>query len=222
MRLIFIRHGYPDYQRDCLTELGHRQAQAAAKRLASEHIDRICSSTCGRAIETAKHIAESRELTVETYPFMSEICWGSINEEPIYKNGHPWYTVGNMVAMGQPVMDMDWDKKLPFSKNIIVEQAKRTAEGFDQWLKQLGYERCGAYYRVEHENTDTILMASHAGSSSAVIAHLLNLPLPFVCAVLAPDLTAITVLSFRGIDGSLTCPMVEIMNDARHLSDSHS
>jgi len=33
MRIIFVRHGHPNYEKDCLTELGHRQAEAAAQRL---------------------------------------------------------------------------------------------------------------------------------------------------------------------------------------------
>ena len=30
MKIIFVRHGHPNYQLDCLTELGHPQAEAAA------------------------------------------------------------------------------------------------------------------------------------------------------------------------------------------------
>ena len=30
MRIIFVRHGEPDYKRDCLTETGKAQAAAAA------------------------------------------------------------------------------------------------------------------------------------------------------------------------------------------------
>ena len=52
MRLIFIRHGEPDYEKDCLTELGHKQAAAAAQRLLSEGIDEIYSSPQGRAFQT--------------------------------------------------------------------------------------------------------------------------------------------------------------------------
>ncbi len=29
MRIIFVRHGHPDYTNDCLTELGHLQAGAS-------------------------------------------------------------------------------------------------------------------------------------------------------------------------------------------------
>ena len=31
MRIIFVRHGEPDYENDCLTETGRRQAAAAAE-----------------------------------------------------------------------------------------------------------------------------------------------------------------------------------------------
>ena len=30
MRIVFVRHGHPDYKNDCLTELGHKQAVAIA------------------------------------------------------------------------------------------------------------------------------------------------------------------------------------------------
>ena len=33
MRIVFVRHGHPNYEKDCLTELGHRHAEAAALRL---------------------------------------------------------------------------------------------------------------------------------------------------------------------------------------------
>ena len=33
MRIIFVRHGHPDYIKNCLTEIGHKQAEAAAQRL---------------------------------------------------------------------------------------------------------------------------------------------------------------------------------------------
>ena len=33
MRILFIRHGDPDYEHDCLTELGRRQALAVSERL---------------------------------------------------------------------------------------------------------------------------------------------------------------------------------------------
>lgn len=34
MRIIFIRHGDPNYENDCLTEKGEREAKLLAKRVA--------------------------------------------------------------------------------------------------------------------------------------------------------------------------------------------
>ena len=41
MRIIFVRHGEPDYAHDCLTEQGKQQALAAAERLREEGIDQL-------------------------------------------------------------------------------------------------------------------------------------------------------------------------------------
>ena len=41
MRIIFVRHGEPDYAHDCLTEMGKLQAVAAAERLRNEGIEEI-------------------------------------------------------------------------------------------------------------------------------------------------------------------------------------
>ena len=41
MRLILVRHGDPNYELDCLTELGHKQARIVAERLLEENIENI-------------------------------------------------------------------------------------------------------------------------------------------------------------------------------------
>ena len=38
MKLIFVRHGEPDYRNDCLTENGILQAKATAVRLKDEFL----------------------------------------------------------------------------------------------------------------------------------------------------------------------------------------
>lgn len=58
MRIVFVRHGHPNYKDDCLTELGHLHAKAAADRPKNEGIQKIYSSTCGRAFQTAEYTAK--------------------------------------------------------------------------------------------------------------------------------------------------------------------
>ena len=54
MLLYIIRHGDPNYEKDCLTERGKLQAEAVGKRMFNAKIDRIFSSPMGRAKETAE------------------------------------------------------------------------------------------------------------------------------------------------------------------------
>ena len=50
MRIIFIRHGDPDYVNDSLTEKGVREAELLAKRVAKwENITQFYCSPLGRA-----------------------------------------------------------------------------------------------------------------------------------------------------------------------------
>ena len=83
MRIIFVRHGHPDYVHDCLTPLGHQHAEAAALRLKDEGVTAIYSSTCGRALETAAHLADTLGLPVTRCDFMREISWGPLDGAPI-------------------------------------------------------------------------------------------------------------------------------------------
>ena len=139
---------------------------------------------------------------------------------PIFQNGHPWYVADDIVSKGQSLMNADWEEKEPYSKNKVVGFAQNVVKGFDAWLSSLGYEREGLYYRVRSANGDTVVLASHGGSSSAALAHLFNLNFPFVCATLKPDFTSVTIVSLEGEEGSLISPIIEILNDSRHITQN--
>lgn len=219
MRIIFVRHGHPNYKDDCLTELGHKHAEAAADRLSSEKIDKFYSSTCGRAVETAEHIAARFGATVEQLEFMREISWRAVDpEEELPHNGHPWRLADALVSKGEGLMDSDWKEKYPFCRSKILPSIDRVESGFDGWLEQFGYVREGEFYRVKGGNNDTVLLASHAGSSTVVMSHLFNLPPMLLFKAMGPNYTGITVVDFRGEDGALICPDLELMNDARHIA----
>ena len=72
MLLFYIRHGDPVYNPDSLTPLGHRQAEAIAKRLALYGINRIFASTSNRAIETAIPTSELIKKEIEPLDFCNE------------------------------------------------------------------------------------------------------------------------------------------------------
>lgn len=220
MRIIFVRHGHPNYINDCLTELGHKHAAAAAERLKEEGISVIYSSTCGRAYETAEYTAKQYDLPIVKCEFMREISWGSVDNEPIIFDGHPWSTVDDMVAKGESILNSDWASQEPFVRNKMVSYVENIADALDEWLKMLGYTREGLYYRVTGLSTNkTIAAFGHGGAGSAIFSHLFNLPYPFVCTTLNQDYTGITIVELPDTPGALVKPRFEIMNDARHMKD---
>ncbi len=221
MKIVLVRHGHPDYVNDCLTPLGHEQAERAALRLKDEGIQQIFSSPFGRASETARHTSDLLSLEVSTLDFMRELRWGSSDGKAVYADGHPWDTSLYAVSLGHSLMDEAWTRQPPFCNNIVFSEVERVAAQSDEWLESLGYKREGANYRVVGDNTDrTIALFSHGGSSSALLSHMLNLPFFYLCRALCPDFTAITVLSLSDIRGTLTAPMIELANDSRHIHSS--
>ncbi len=218
MRIIFVRHGHPDYVKDCLTPLGHLHAEAAAERLREETIHKAFSSSCGRARETAEHIMAGRGLPLTLCHFIRELDWGSYNGEKLPYNGHPWNTANDMVSHAESISNPAWADEKPFCGNRVRNCVASVAKGTDEWLSSLGYEREGDFYRVKKASTENILMTSHAGASSAVFAHMFNLPFPLVCVAIEPRFTAITIVSFKGEEGALVSPQFELVNDARHIT----
>lgn len=207
MNIIFVRHGHPDYKNDCLTKLGHLQAKAAAERLKNEKLDEIFSSSCGRAYETACHIAKSHNMSVTKLDFMREIKWTS----------HPWTLVREWVSDGKDILNPDWANDETLKNDAVVQCYNTVSQSFDKWLEGFGLVREGEYYRITEATDKTVMLVSHGGSSTVAIAHLFNLPFSFVCRAIMPDFTAVTTVSFKGEVGHLIAPTFIIANDSRHI-----
>ena len=222
MRIVFVRHGEPDYAHDCLTEKGRIQALAAAERLREEEIEAVFSSPLGRAAETAAAAAEALNLPVQTLDFMRELHWGSADGSPVPANGHPWDLADMLAAEGWDLTDPAWREHPYFSSNIVTEEADHVARQTDRWLLSLGYERRGAYYRcIRPDNVQkTVALFSHGGSSAAAMGHILNLPFPYACGLFHLEFTGITVIRLDRNPGKQALPCLELANDGRHIRTS--
>ncbi len=219
MRIIFIRHGEPDYANDCLTGAGRRQAQLAAQRLREERPAELWSSPLGRARETAQPASDLLGLPVRELEFLREVTWGSTDGTPIFAGGHPWAIVDEMARQGIGLNRPDWRDSPFFRTNRVVECVEGIGKGLDEWLAGYGYLREGAYYRREREETEerSVALFCHGGSSAAAMGHLLDLPFPSACAMLQLDFTGVTVVRLDRSPGAGTLPRLELSNDIRHL-----
>ena len=72
MRLIFIRHGEPDYEHDSLTEKGWREAKLLAARTKDWHVDDFYISPLGRARDTASFTLKAHGKTAEIMDWLHE------------------------------------------------------------------------------------------------------------------------------------------------------
>ena len=72
MRLIFIRHGEPDYEHDSLTEKGWREAKLLAARTKDWHVDDFYVSPLGRAQDTASFTLKAHGKTAEIMDWLHE------------------------------------------------------------------------------------------------------------------------------------------------------
>ena len=219
MRIIFVRHGEPDYENDCLTPNGRIQAELAAERLKDEGIEEIYSSPLGRAGETAEYTSKVLGIPVQTLECVREIKWGSRDGNPIFADGHPWDIADKTALEGMDITDISWRENKFFCNNIAVEKTDIVEKGIDEWLSTFGYVRNGLYYDhiVEEEEHKTVAVFCHGGSSSAAIGRILNLPFPYVCALLHTDFTGITIIRMERKKGAGILPCLELASDERHI-----
>ena len=144
MRLIFVRHGEPDYANDCLTANGVEQAKCTAERLRGENIKAIYSSPMGRAVETASFTADMYGLDVKILDFMHEIDWGGSDIE---FNGHPWTLAWRFLAENKGYISGDeWSGHRYFKDNICMRYYSMISEKFDEFLEGFGIVRRDGLY----------------------------------------------------------------------------
>ncbi|MBQ8093535.1 MAG: histidine phosphatase family protein [Clostridia bacterium] len=221
MRLIFVRHGEPNYEKDCLTGLGRLQASAAGRRLKEDNIDFLCSSPMGRAVETAQLAAEALKMdSIDILPFMHEIYWGDKNGKEMFAGGNPWDIANELMERGEDICTADWENLPMFDQNIVGGYVWDVSVGIDEWLREYGYIRQDGYYICSNPRfaDSTIALFCHGGSGTAAICHLLNLPFSQGCALLHMPFTGITILRFDNRPGILSMPSLELACDGRHIS----
>lgn len=219
MKIIFIRHGNPNYKLDCLTELGHKQAETAAAELCKMGIQRIYSSPNGRAIETAQHTAEKISLEVNICEFIREINWAPKNPELPYSDGNPWERAFKYLSLGRSLSDNNWKESELFKDTFTPESFDALAAGLDEWLSSIGIKREGYYYRIDNPKYDTVAVFCHGGSFAATIAHMFNMPLPLTLLTIPFDQTGISVVEFKRNGDNLIAPRLCMAGNVKHLEE---
>ncbi len=216
MRILFIRHGEPDYVKDCLTERGKKQAERASQRLQSEGIDKIYSSPMGRTRETAEFTAKRLDLPITILDYMHEVDWGG---EGIPAEGHLWTLSNRMMEEGFDPFKQDWREHPYFKKNTVMDYYDRLGDSFDELLLSYGYRQEGSRFFCTTDSEDTIAVFSHGGSGACVLSRILSLPFPYMLCVLPYAFTSIIIVELPVRKDTYVHARLELFNDAAHVYD---
>jgi len=164
MRLWLIRHGeteanvaglYSGHAPTPLTPKGLAQAQTLGGLLSEVLFDRVLCSALERAQQTAERVLERREITIETTPLLNEMFFGDwemrhhrdlAREDP--QNYAAWCN--------------DWQNAIPTN-----------GEGFQAFSARI--EQVIAHL-ADIKDQQNILLVSHQGVLSLLIARLLKMP----------------------------------------------
>lgn len=176
MRLLFIRHGDPDYAVDGLTATGKLEAELLAERIAPMEISEYYVSTMGRALETAKPTLEKAGRTAEECEWLREFA---IRVRRPDREGALSYVPWDWLPQDWLKYPVFLDREHWFEHPVFAEMDLKGAYGravaaFDAVLAGHGYVRDGLCYRVTQAGSETLAFFCHFGITCVLMSHLMN------------------------------------------------
>lgn len=219
MNIYFVRHGDPNYELDCLTEEGCRQAEKLAERVKNYKLDEVYYSPQGRAKQTGDYCMKYFDLKPIVKDWMRELEWGDLTGNA-YSTASPWALTDEWLKTehAYPAGD-SWKKDERIINDRIIDDVETRIKEFDKFMAEQGLIRNGQGYEVTKKaEGKTIAIFCHGGLSSALVAHLLNIPFWTFVAQFSVALTEITLIT---IDESVpySVARAEFINSYQHLKD---
>lgn len=174
MRLLFIRHGEPDYEHDTVTERGKREAELLAERLVKEKIDGVFISPLGRAQATARPYLEASGMQGETCPWLQEFPVRVLNPET-GKMQRVWDFLPSVIEKYPALYSAEGWLKVSFIRGTEAPALYgEVCRELDALLERYGYRRRGMFYEAVTPNTKTLVFFCHLGITGVMLSHLFS------------------------------------------------
>lgn len=242
MRIIFVRHGEPDYSSDSLTEKGKKEALLLAKRAKEWEIKDVYVSPFGRAIETLEPTLKELNLEAETLPWLREYSYQVFN--PILdRKSCPWDFIPSQLYENPDMISTDkWMTVKPNDSNPeVLDNYESVINGLDGLIDKYGYERCGNFYKrkdgrerymkstvkdmkfatvddyPEDDSEPTILIVCHFGIICLMLSHLLNIPFELLTHGFILPTSSVTIVNTEERWKDEVSFRVQVMGDCTHL-----
>lgn len=241
MKLIFIRHGEPDYSIDSLTPKGWKEASLLAERTKNWHVTEFFCSPLGRAKDTASCTLKEHHREAVIVDWLREFSY-KIEDPTTGRIGVPWDFPASTWTSKPSMFTMnDWvhtDFLLQNPK--IAEEYPKVCAQFDDLLASYGYIRENMFYRMPGEKErfitstvakdgtitenhlpkgeePTLVFFCHLGIICILLSHLINIPFPLLTHGFFLPTTSLTVLSSEERWSNEAYFRVQTMGDVSHL-----
>ena len=179
MRLLFIRHGDPDYVNDTLTEKGHREAKLLSDIAEDLKLGSVFQSPLGRAKDTAAYSLRQTGLHAVTLSWLREFpAKVDINGSPELQRAYPdckkeedrfltriaWDMAPGYFSAHPEYMSFEgWKKSEVARHSDIVEVYENVKTAFLELLHTHGYEKVSGCFHVRQESEETLTFFCHFG-----------------------------------------------------------
>ena len=224
MLLYYVRHGDPIYNPDSLTELGHDQAEALAKRLSILGFDKIYASSSNRARQTAEPTCRALGMEAEILDWCNEgyawrdlrvtnecgnKCWAFQNHKTKLFLSSP-----EIRALGDKWYDHQFFEKTAFKSGIA-----RIMNETDKFMESLGFihDRENHCYTVANPQYERVALFAHQGFGLAFLSALCDIPYPEFCTRFDIGHTGVTVIRIAGSEGEQCIPKILQLSNDSHL-----
>lgn len=223
MLFFYLRHADPIYEPDSLTPLGHRQAEALAKRLYLYGVDKIYCSSSNRAILTATPTCElhKKELTVLDFANESH-AWEQLTVT--LDNGRKTWLFNDKKSVDILVSNEvrsygdKWYNHPHFAGQGYDIGFERIRDESDRFFESIGYKHDrekNGYIPVNPTN-ERVAFFAHQGFGVAFLSALMDIPYPEFCTHFDLGHSSMTVIEFKGESGLIVPKILQLSNDS-HL-----
>lgn len=219
MLLYIIRHGFPDYETDSLTDLGKLQAEAVGKRIAKSKIDRIFTSPMGRAKQTAEPACRllGLEATVEEWTREIDDAQYTTYPDGVRK---PLCGMPNTVARGIDELELPFSRS--FECRAVAQSGMKDACEYiqkhsNEFLEKLGYREENGVYRIIKPNEEKVAVFCHALFGMTWISQLLKIPFHMMWTSFCYSHTGVTIIEFENNEDGWTAPKCLSYCDLSHI-----
>lgn len=219
MKLVFVRHGEPDYTIDSLTEKGWKEAELLQPRIKALNADAYYMSPLGRAMDTAHTALKGSRIEPEIRGWMREfppriyrpdcngelsaVCWDWLPED--------WANRENFYDFNK------WLEESEMRDGGVREAYDRVCTGLEELINEHGYVKAGKVFKPYKANNDTIVIFCHFGLTCVCLSYLLNISPMVLWHGFATAPTSITTVATEERREGTVCFRVTQMGDISHL-----